>query len=74
LAHTLASSGKKIPLLERGGFQKTLGVNGFYFPPKDYEYLADIQLIGKSGSYPSRSPTARAWATAWVRESAPSLR
>ena len=32
-------------------FQKTLGINDFYFPTKDYEYPAgNIQMIGKSNA------------------------
>jgi choline dehydrogenase-like flavoprotein len=32
-------------------FQKTLGINDFYFPTKDYEYpMGNIQMIGKSNA------------------------
>jgi choline dehydrogenase-like flavoprotein len=32
-------------------FQKTLGINDFYFPTKDYEYPAgNIQMVGKSNA------------------------
>jgi len=32
-------------------FQKTLGINDFYFPTKDYQYpMGNIQMIGKSNA------------------------
>jgi choline dehydrogenase-like flavoprotein len=58
-------------------FQKTLGINDFYFPTKDYEYPAgNIQMIGKSnaeamrGEKPKLTKFAPEWSLSDVAEHA----
>jgi len=58
-------------------FQKTLGINDFYFATKDYQYPAgNIQMIGKSnaeamrGEQPEKTMFAPNWTLADVAEHA----
>jgi choline dehydrogenase-like flavoprotein len=58
-------------------FQKTLGINDFYLPTKDYEYpMGNIQMIGKSnaeamrGEQPEKTMFAPEWTLSDVAEHA----
>ena len=58
-------------------FQKTLGINDFYFATKDYEYpMGNIQMIGKSnaeamrGEQPEKTMFAPEWTLSDVAEHA----
>jgi choline dehydrogenase-like flavoprotein len=58
-------------------FQKTLGINDFYFATKDYEYpMGNIQMIGKSnaeamrGEQPEKTMFAPEWTLKDVAEHA----
>ena len=52
-------------------FQKTLGVNDFYFASKDYDYpMGNIQMVGKSQApmFRGEKPGATALAPQWTLE------